>query len=87
MGIIAVGCATTTPDFEDVPPAEELYADGLETLEGRRILYLFTYVDYDSAIERFQSIIVFPQIFQSQLLTSQSLSRLEGIFLPASSRH
>jgi outer membrane protein assembly factor BamD len=52
-----LGCASTKPTFEDVPPAEELYANGLETLEGRRILYLFTYIDYDSAIESFQSII------------------------------
>jgi len=51
------GCASTTPTFEDVPPAEELYAQGLELLEGTNILYLFTYIDYDSAIERFQSII------------------------------
>jgi outer membrane protein assembly factor BamD len=52
-----LGCASSNPTFEDVPPAEELYADGLEKLEGRRILYLFTYIDYDSAIESFQSII------------------------------
>jgi outer membrane protein assembly factor BamD len=40
-----------------VKPAEELYAEGLETLEGRRILWLFTMINYDSAIESFQAII------------------------------
>lgn len=52
------GCASTkTSTFEDVKPADELYADGLELLEGRRILGLFTLVNYDSAIERFQAIV------------------------------
>jgi outer membrane protein assembly factor BamD len=54
---LLLGCASSNPTFEDVPPADELYAQGLETLEGRRILFLFTYIDYDSAIESFQSII------------------------------
>lgn len=51
------GCATSTPDFEDVPPADELYAQGLERLAGRNILGLYTLVNYDAAIESFQSII------------------------------
>ena len=51
------GCATDTATFEDVKPAEELYADGLEILKGRRILWIFPNVDYDAAIEKFQSII------------------------------
>jgi outer membrane protein assembly factor BamD len=57
IGLLGLGCSTKTPTFEDVPPAEELYAEGLKILEGRRILFLFTYIDYDGAIERFQSII------------------------------
>ncbi|MEE8166194.1 MAG: outer membrane protein assembly factor BamD, partial [Myxococcota bacterium] len=48
---------STTPTFEDVPPAADLYAEGLKTLEGRRFFLLFTFVDYDGAIESFQSII------------------------------
>jgi outer membrane protein assembly factor BamD len=52
-----LGCAKTTPTFEDVPPADELYAKGLEILEGRQILYFIHYVDYDGAIEKFQAII------------------------------
>ena len=56
--LVAVfGCASKTPTFEDIPPADELYAQGLEILEGRRILGLFTMINYDGAIERFQSII------------------------------
>lgn len=53
----ALGCATKTATFEDVKPADELYAEGLEILEGRKILGLFTMVNYDAAIESFQSII------------------------------
>lgn len=51
------GCGTKTAEFEDVKPADELYAEGLEKLEGRRILGLFTMINYDSAIESFQAII------------------------------
>jgi outer membrane protein assembly factor BamD len=50
-------CASKTPVFEDVPPADELYAKGLKTLEGRSILGLFTLINYDKAIEQFQAII------------------------------
>ena len=52
-----VGCVTDDVSFEDVKPAEELYADGLKTLKGRRILGLFPLVNYDVAIESFQAII------------------------------
>ena len=55
--LFATGCATNTAVFEDVKPAEELYADGLETLKGRKILWLFPIVNYDAAIESFQAII------------------------------
>ena len=51
------GCSQKTADFEDVKPADELYAEGLEKLEGRKILGLFTLINYDSAIESFQAII------------------------------
>jgi len=53
----ATGCATDTATFEDVKPAEDLYADGLELLKGRKILWLFPVVNYDAAIESFQAII------------------------------
>jgi len=57
LGIIA-GCKSDVPDFEDVPPADELYAEGLKILAGedRRWLF-FLPPNYDKAIETFQSII------------------------------
>ena len=45
------------PVFEDVPPADELYAEGERILKGRRILKVYTAIDYDKAIETFQTII------------------------------
>ena len=54
---VLVSCAEAVPTFEEVQPADELYAEGLKTLEGRQIFWLFTYVNYDQAIEAFQSII------------------------------
>ncbi|MBY0398849.1 outer membrane protein assembly factor BamD [Myxococcota bacterium] len=54
---LLTGCGKEAPRFEDVKPADELYTDGLKKLEGRKILWLFNYVDYDAAIETFQSII------------------------------
>ena len=52
-----VGCAKDKPLFEDVPPADELYAEGIELLKGRKIVYVWTWVNYDKAIESFQAII------------------------------
>jgi len=52
-----VGCKSAEPAFEEVAPADELYAKGLEKLEGTRILGVYTYVNYADAIEIFQSII------------------------------
>ncbi|MBW2419109.1 MAG: outer membrane protein assembly factor BamD [Deltaproteobacteria bacterium] len=43
--------------FEDVPPADELYAEGEQILKGRRILKVYTAINYDKAIETFQTII------------------------------
>jgi outer membrane protein assembly factor BamD len=53
----AVGCKSAEPAFEEVAPAEELYAKGLQKLEGTSILGVYTYVNYGDAIEIFQSII------------------------------
>jgi outer membrane protein assembly factor BamD len=55
LGVAA--CNKSQPDFEDVPPADELYAKGLEQLEGRRILGVYTWVSYGKAIETFQAIV------------------------------
>ncbi|MCA9501438.1 MAG: outer membrane protein assembly factor BamD [Spirochaetaceae bacterium] len=57
LGAALAGCASDKVVYEDVKPADELYAEGLETLEGRKILGLFHFVNYDEAIERFQAII------------------------------
>jgi outer membrane protein assembly factor BamD len=51
------GDAFDEVSFEDVPPADELYADGERILQGRRILGVYTYVNYSKAIESFQTII------------------------------
>jgi outer membrane protein assembly factor BamD len=57
LSLPLAGCQSTSPTFEDVKPADELYADGLKTLEGRSILGVFTFINYDAAIESFQAII------------------------------
>ncbi|MFT5443329.1 MAG: outer membrane protein assembly factor BamD [Myxococcota bacterium] len=54
---MAVSCKEKAPLFVDVPPAEELYEQGLEILKGRRVYYIFPTVEYDEAIETFQTII------------------------------
>lgn len=56
VSLAMAGCRSK-PDFEDVPPPDELYAKGLELLEGRRILGVYTWIQYDKAIETFQAII------------------------------
>jgi outer membrane protein assembly factor BamD len=60
LTLLAMGCRSTPEEqiaFEDVAPADELYAEGLQILEGRSILGIYTYVNYGKAIEVFQSII------------------------------
>ncbi len=55
--LAAAGCASTPPEFEEPPPAEELYTEAMETLEGGKWLGVIPHVDYDGAIETFQAII------------------------------
>jgi outer membrane protein assembly factor BamD len=52
-----VGCKSGPPTFEEPPPAEELYATGVEQAEGRRILGFLPFFNHNKAIETFQSII------------------------------
>ena len=52
-----IGCSKGPPAFEEVPPAEELFAEGQKELEGKRLLNILPWVNYDSAIEKFQAII------------------------------
>jgi outer membrane protein assembly factor BamD len=53
----AAGCKSPLPTFEEAPPADELYAQGLEILEGRRFLRIIPWVNHGKAIETFQAII------------------------------
>ena len=57
--VLALGgaCASKTPSFEDVGPADELYAEGIRILKGRRIAGVYRLVNYNAAIETFQAII------------------------------
>ena len=55
--LLLASCTSDTPSFEDVAPAEDLYAEGLEILEGRNILWVYRWVSYTKAIETFQAII------------------------------
>ena len=50
-------CQSDDALFEEVAPAEELWGRAHETLEGTSILGVYTYVDYDEAIETLQSIV------------------------------
>lgn len=54
---LATACVSRTPTFEDVGTAHELYVEGLKTLEGRWILGIVPYTNYDEAIETFQAIV------------------------------
>jgi outer membrane protein assembly factor BamD len=55
--ILVAGCTKPPPEFEDVPPADELHEEGRKILEGTRFLGLWPYVDYEKAIDTFQAII------------------------------
>jgi outer membrane protein assembly factor BamD len=54
---LAAGCKSPPPTFEEAPPADELYAEGLEILEGGRVLRIIPWVNHGEAIETFQAII------------------------------
>jgi outer membrane protein assembly factor BamD len=52
-----VSCKTDEKLFEEVAPAEQLWDEGTKILAGRSILGVYTYVDYEGAIEKFQAIV------------------------------
>ena len=58
-GALAMACQSTQdpPDFEDVASAEDLYNSGLKKLKLQFWMGFLPRVDYDGAIEEFQSII------------------------------
>jgi len=55
--LLALACAKPPPEFEEVPPADELYEEGLRILEGERYLGIIPHTDYAEAIDVFQAII------------------------------
>ena len=54
---LVAACASAPPEFEEVPPADELYAKAQKILAGERWLGIIPHTDYTEAIETFQSII------------------------------
>ena len=54
---LVCGCSSPPPTFEDVPPAQELYADGLAELGDGSDAWYWPLGDNTDAIETFQSII------------------------------
>jgi outer membrane protein assembly factor BamD len=50
-------CSKAPPTFEEVAPADQLYAQGQKILEGHRILGVYHRVNYGKAIETFQAIV------------------------------
>ena len=58
LWLSSAACQTTPePDFEDVPPASELYQNGIDKLNDKWMLWIFPRTDYVGAIEDFQAII------------------------------
>ncbi len=55
--LLVAGCAKPPPTFEDVPPADELYEEGIDKLEHGRWLWVIPRADHSGAIETFQAII------------------------------
>jgi outer membrane protein assembly factor BamD len=55
--LVVAGCKSSPPVFEEPPPADELYAEGLDHLEGNLILGLLPWSNHKKAIETFQTII------------------------------
>jgi len=54
---VFAACKSAPPSFEEIPPAEDLYAEGQKILEGERWLGIIPHTNYAKAIETFQSII------------------------------
>jgi len=52
-----VSCKSDEKLFEEVAPAEQLWSEGNSILKGRSILGVYTYVNYEDAIAKFQAIV------------------------------
>lgn len=57
VGSLIPACAKEPPVFEEVAPADELFAEGERLLEGDKLLWVIPRVKYAEAIETFQTII------------------------------
>lgn len=59
VAVAAFGCTSEPPVFEEPPPADELYAEGLQQLEGNRFSFwgMLPFVNHNKAIETFQRIV------------------------------
>jgi outer membrane protein assembly factor BamD len=57
LALCAGACKTNEKIFEEVAPAEQLWDEGTKILAGRSILGVYTYVDYEGAIAKFQAIV------------------------------
>jgi outer membrane protein assembly factor BamD len=55
--LVFAGCSKPPPTFEEVPPAEELFAEGEKVMSGKRVFGFIPYTRYGKAIEAFQAII------------------------------
>ena len=49
--LLLVSCSKPPPNFEDVPPAEDLYAEGRQEIENREARWWWPYGDHSDAIE------------------------------------
>ena len=56
---LCLACQSSAPkeSFEEVPPAEDLFARGQVELQGHLVLGVYRRIDYTKAIETFQAII------------------------------
>ena len=57
LGALAPACSTPPPPEAELPSAEGYYKEGLEVLDGYRVLIFFRDVNYPLAIRYFQEVI------------------------------
>ncbi len=55
--LLGAACSKPPPTFEEVPPADELYAEGEQQVKERRVFGFIPFVNVEDAIETFQTII------------------------------
>ncbi len=56
--LLLAGCASApNEDLVEIPPAEELYAEGVELLQDGSSFWGLDTTDYDEAVDRFQDVI------------------------------